>query len=63
MAAQKVCKQCKTIVEGSGKCPECGSEEIGDSFKGKISVLNPEQSEIAKNLKLSKKGLYALRTG
>ena len=61
--AAKVCKQCKTIVESGTKCPECGSEEIGESFKGKVSVLNPEQSEIAKNLKLAKKGVYALRIG
>ncbi|MBM3233454.1 DNA-directed RNA polymerase subunit E'' [Candidatus Pacearchaeota archaeon] len=61
--ALKVCKNCKKILEGTNKCPECDSEEIGESFKGKISVLNPEQSEVAKNLKLSKKGLYALRIG
>lgn len=61
--ALKVCKNCKTLLEGVNKCPECGSDEIGDAFKGKVAVLNPEQSEIAKNLKLSKKGLYALRIG
>lgn len=33
-----------------------------DSWKGKIIVLNPEESEIAKNLKLDKKGDYAIKT-
>ena len=32
-----------------------------DSFKGKVDVLNPEQSELAKNLNLKKKGLFAIR--
>ena len=63
MASHKVCKQCKTIIESGSKCPECGSTEVGDSFKGRVAVINPEQSEIAKNLKLTKKGVYALRVG
>ena len=32
------------------------------NYKGKVIVLNPEQSEIAKNLKIAEKGTYALRT-
>ncbi|MBS3072043.1 hypothetical protein J4408_03565 [Candidatus Pacearchaeota archaeon] len=60
--AEKACKQCKTIFTGS-KCPKCGSEEFSDSYKGKIVILNPEQSEIAKNLKFNEKGSYAIKTG
>ncbi len=63
MPPHKVCKQCKTIIEHGAKCPECGSDEIGESFKGRVAILDPEQSEIAKNLKLNKKGVYAVRTG
>ncbi|MEK6825839.1 MAG: transcription elongation factor subunit Spt4 [Nanoarchaeota archaeon] len=63
MPSHKVCKQCKTIIEHGSKCPECGSGEISEAFKGKVSILNAEQSEIAKNLKLTKKGIYALRIG
>ena len=57
----KACKQCRAIIEGSGACQMCGSKESIDSFKGKINVINPDQSEIAKNLKLTKKGLFAIR--
>ena len=32
------------------------------SLKGNIVVLNPEQSEIAKNLGITEKGSYATRT-
>ena len=60
MAKEKACKICKTIYEGA-KCPECGSTEGIDTFKGKVTVINPEQSEIAKNLKLLKKGHFAVR--
>ena len=60
MATQKACKKCKFIFEGD-KCPRCGSEEFTDSFKGKIVVLKPEESEIAKNLKISEKGAFAVK--
>ena len=61
MAKEKACKECKTIYEGA-KCTNCGSTESSDSFKGKIKILNTEESEIAKNLKIDKKGYYTLKT-
>ena len=57
---EKACKNCRTVFEGQ-KCPACGSAEFTDSFKGKIVVLNPEQSEIAQKLKLTSKGTFATR--
>jgi len=62
MAVQKACKQCKMIYEGS-KCPSCEYEEGSENFKGKVVVVNPEQSEIAKNMKINKKGSYAVKLG
>ncbi len=61
MAKQKACKKCKTIYSGL-KCPRCGSEEASENFKGKITILNPEQSEIAQKLKIKDKGEYAIKT-
>jgi len=61
MAKQRACKKCKSIYIGS-KCPRCGSEESTDSFKGKISIINPEQSELAQKLKIKEKGEYAIKT-
>ncbi|MEK6898698.1 MAG: transcription elongation factor subunit Spt4 [Nanoarchaeota archaeon] len=58
---QKACRQCRAIYEGR-ECPSCGSKESIESFKGKISVINPEASELAGKLKLTKPGLYAMRT-
>ena len=62
MASQKACKQCKAIFEGA-KCPQCGSAEFVDTFKGRLIVLNPDTSEISKNLKINKKGAFAIKLG
>jgi len=60
MAKEKACKNCKLIYEGD-VCPSCGKKDTSDTFKGKVEIINPEKSEIAKELKVSKKGLYAVR--
>lgn len=57
--ATKACKNCRSLFEGSS-CPHCHGEAI-DGFKGRIEVLNPEQSEIAQALKLTKQGTFAIR--
>lgn len=60
--AQKACKNCKFIFEGE-KCPKCGSEESNETFKGKIIIIKPEESEIAKKLNIKEKGVYAIKLG
>jgi len=61
MPKQKACKLCRTIVEIGDKCPECGSKELTEGFKGRIEVLNPEKSEIAQKLNLKQKGNFAIK--
>jgi len=63
MAKQKACKQCRAVYDGD-KCPNCGSpsSEATESWKGKVMILHPEKSEIAKQMKLSKKGTFAIKT-
>lgn len=63
MAQQKACKLCKTVIESGSKCPKCGSHEIAENSKGKVVILNPEQSEIAKNIKIKDKGAFAIKLG
>lgn len=58
----KACKECKALYEGA-KCPNCGSEEFAENHKGEVCILKPEESEVAKNLKLTKKSNYALKLG
>lgn len=62
MAKQKACKTCGTIYEDEDKCPKCGSKESTDSFKGRVVVVDPEKSEIAKRLNLKDKGNFAIKT-
>ncbi len=63
MPVQKACKKCKAIIDSGSKCPHCGSEEIAENSKGKVIVMNPEQSEVAQNLKIKDKGAYAIKLG
>ncbi|MBS3084603.1 hypothetical protein J4411_01700 [Candidatus Pacearchaeota archaeon] len=58
---EKACKICKAVYEGD-KCPNCGSKESTDSFKGKIFVVNQEKSEIAKKMNLNSNGEFAIKT-
>ncbi len=60
MAKEKACKACKAVYEGA-KCPKCGSVEGLEGFKGKVAIINPEQSEIAKNLNMKEKGFFAIK--
>lgn len=61
MAKQKACKICNIIYEGD-KCPKCESKESTESFKGRIVVLDPKKSEIAKKLNIKEKGNFAIKT-
>jgi len=58
---KKVCKKCKVFVEGSA-CPQCGGTQLTDTWKGRVYVINPESSTIAKKLKLAKPGIYAIKS-
>ncbi len=61
MHKKKVCKKCKIFVEGD-VCPLCGGKELTETWKGRIIILKPEKSVIAKKLKIGKKGAYAIKT-
>jgi len=60
MVKEKACKNCKLIYEGEN-CPSCGKREFSDTFKGKIEIVDPEKSELAKYLKVNKKGIYGIK--
>ena len=60
MPKEKACRLCKTIFEGE-KCPNCGSKESTESFKGWLAVLNPAASEIANKLNIKEKGNFAIK--
>jgi len=58
---KKVCKKCRIFVEGT-TCPSCGGTQLSETWKGRVYVINPENSVIAKKLKIEKPGLYAIKT-
>ncbi len=57
---EKACKNCRLIYEGDN-CPSCGKKEVSDSFKGKIEIIDPEKSDMSQKLKVTKKGVYAIK--
>lgn len=57
---EKACKNCRLIYDGEF-CPSCAKKEVSDSFKGKIEIIDPEKSEMAQRLKVTKKGTYAIK--
>ena len=60
MPKEKACKNCRLVYEGD-ICPSCGKKEISESFKGKVEIVEPEKSEIGRELKVNKKGTYAIK--
>ena len=57
----KACKKCRFIYEDGDKCPKCGGNSSTENWRGKIEIVNPETSEIAKQLRLTEKGVYAVK--
>ncbi len=56
---EKACKECGKVTRGD-VCITCKAPTSTD-WIGYVSIINPETSEIAKKLKISMKGKYALR--
>jgi DNA-directed RNA polymerase subunit E" len=59
--AKLACKICKKLVSGD-RCPLHPDAKLMESWKGKIVILDPENSELAKKMKITDKGEYAIRT-
>ncbi|MEM2121862.1 MAG: transcription elongation factor subunit Spt4 [Candidatus Woesearchaeota archaeon] len=57
---KKVCKKCKIFFEKE-KCPICSGTDFSMNWQGKIFVIDPSKSEIAKKLEFKDKGEYAIR--
>lgn len=57
---KKVCKKCKYVYEGN-QCPICKIENPAQSWQGRIFVLEPNKSMIAKNISIAMHGEYAIK--
>lgn len=59
---KKVCRKCKIFTD-EPECPICHGTDFTESWKGRVIILKPEQSIIAKKLKLDKEGAFAIKIG
>lgn len=60
MSKKKACKSCKMFVEES-ECPVCKSTQFALNWKGRLTILNVKQSEIAKKIGVTQDGEYAIK--
>ena len=59
--ARKVCRKCKIFVE-KDKCSICGDNQFADNWKGRITILDVEKSEIAPKMGIKVNGEYVIKT-
>ena len=57
---KRVCRQDRIFVE-EGNCPICHNADFATTWQGRISVIDPEKSFIAKKVGAAREGDYALR--
>jgi DNA-directed RNA polymerase subunit E" len=60
MVKKKVCKKCKIFVTGN-ECPVCKGNQFSNNWQGRITILDPEKSAIAKKIGIKVKGEYAIK--
>lgn len=57
---ERACKNCHLITR-KNICPNCRTYTLSDDYSGIVYILQPERSEIAKELNINEKGKYALK--
>jgi DNA-directed RNA polymerase subunit E" len=57
---KKVCKRCKLLVEGH-ECPVCKTGSFSTAWQGRISIIDANNSVIAKKINIKSKGEYAIK--
>jgi DNA-directed RNA polymerase subunit E" len=57
---EKACRECH-IISGGSTCPSCKAASLSDDFSGLVIIFDPEDSAIARAMKVEEKGRYALR--
>ena len=54
------CKECHLILDEKA-CPRCPDAEVSREWQGFVEILNPEMSQLAKEMGIHTAGKYALR--
>ena len=58
--SEKSCANCHFITK-ENVCPKCRSTTLSEDFGGIVIVFDPENSAVAKAMKIKDKGRYALK--
>jgi len=57
---KKACSKCKAFVDG-GECPLCKGKQFTTAWKGRVYIIDDENSMIAEKASIAKKGEYAIK--
>ena len=57
---ERACTNCHFITK-ENVCPKCKSTSLSDDFSGIVIMFDPEESAIAKAMKIKENGRYALK--
>ena len=60
MSKKKACKRCKMFIEGD-ECPNCKTSQFVTNWKGRITIVDAKNSDIAKKIGVDKDGEYAIK--
>ena len=57
---EKACTNCHFITR-ENVCAKCKSTNLSEDYSGIVVMVDPENSSIAKTMKIKEKGRYALK--
>ncbi len=58
--SERACVNCHFITK-ENVCPKCRSTSFSEDFGGVVIVFDPDNSAVAKAMKIKDKGRYALK--
>lgn len=59
--SEKACPICHRIVQLTNTCPKCKTAGLSEDYSGLVIIFDPENSQIARAMKIKEKGRYALK--
>jgi DNA-directed RNA polymerase subunit E" len=57
---EQACRKCRALTTEKA-CPNDGSTELSNEWSGLVIIINPDKSQVAKTLNITKPGRYALK--
>ena len=57
---KKVCTKCRVFV-AEDKCPLCKGNQFSTNWLGRLHVIDPDNSDIAKKIGFAVEGEYAIK--